>query len=109
MSALAERELKPPRGGKPLQGDELSALHKELGARWKLIDEHHLEGEFPFPDFQSALDFTVRVGGLAESVDHHPEICLTWGKARITIWTHSIGGLSEADFIFAARAEKLVG
>lgn len=109
MSALSERELKPPRGEKPLQGDELNALHKELGARWELIDDHHLEGEFSFPDFQSALDFTVRVGGLAESVDHHPEICLTWGKARITIWTHSIGGLSEADFIFAARAEKLAG
>jgi 4a-hydroxytetrahydrobiopterin dehydratase len=107
MSALAERELKPPRSGEPLKGSDLLALFQELGSGWELIEDHHLEKEFRFPDFQSTLDFTVRVGGLAESVDHHPEICLTWGKARITIWTHSIGGLSEADFVFAARAEQL--
>ena len=107
MRPLAKRELKPPRSGEPLVGVDLLALFQELGSGWELIEDHHLEKEFRFPDFQSALDFTVRVGGLAESVDHHPEICLTWGKARITIWTHSIGGLSEADFIFAARAEQL--
>jgi 4a-hydroxytetrahydrobiopterin dehydratase len=109
MSTLAERELKPPRSGEPLKGAELQALLQALNSDWELIDEHHLEKVFRFPDFQSALDFTVRVGGLAESVDHHPEICLTWGKARITIWTHSIGGLSEADFVFAARVEELTG
>jgi len=72
-----------------------------------MIDEHHLEKTFQFENFQQALDFTNAVGELAESVDHHPEICLTWGKAKITIWTHSIGGLSDADFIFAARCEEL--
>ncbi len=109
MSTLSERELKPPRSGEPLKGADVHTLLQELDSGWELIDEHHLEKEFHFPDFQSALDFTVRIGGLAESVDHHPEICLTWGKARITIWTHSIGGLCEADFVFAARAEQLAG
>ncbi len=108
MSELARRELKPPRkGAAPLKGDKLNAIREQLGGDWQIIDEHHLEKTFKFTDFQQALDFTNAVGELAESVDHHPEICLTWGKAKITIWTHSIGGLSEADFIFAARCDQL--
>jgi 4a-hydroxytetrahydrobiopterin dehydratase len=105
---LARRKFKPPRKGTaPLKGDELHAIHKLLEGDWQMIDEHHLEKTFQFENFQQALDFTNAVGELAESVDHHPEICLTWGKAKITIWTHSIGGLSDADFIFAARCEEL--
>lgn len=109
MSKLAERELNPPRDsvGSPLQGGELTEIHDQLGNGWLVVDEHHLEKEYKFKDFQSALDFTNKVGELAEAVDHHPEICLTWGKAKVTIWTHSIGGLSEADFVFAARADEL--
>jgi 4a-hydroxytetrahydrobiopterin dehydratase len=108
MSALASRELKPPaKGAEPLEGDELHALRQQLGDGWQVINEEHLEKTFKFADFREALDFTNDVGALAESVNHHPEICLTWGKAKITIWTHSIGGLSEADFIFAARCDQL--
>ncbi len=110
MSKLAERELNLPRNGEgsPLQGDVLTEIHDQLGNGWLVINEHQLEKEYKFKDFQSALDFTNKVGELAEAVDHHPEICLTWGKANVTIWTHSIGGLSEADFIFAARADQFV-
>jgi len=109
MSDLAQRELKPPRkkDAQPLQGDELGRLYQELGGDWQLHDAHHLEKTYKFKDFMGALSFTNRVGELAEAVDHHPEICLTWGKATITVWTHSIGGLSEADFIFAARTDLL--
>jgi 4a-hydroxytetrahydrobiopterin dehydratase len=108
MSELARRELKPPRkAAAPLIGNDLHAIRKKLGGSWQVIDEHHLEKTFEFANFQKALDFTNAVGALAEAVDHHPEICLTWGKAKITIWTHSIGGLSEADFIFAARCDEL--
>lgn len=108
MTSLAERELNPPRGGaEPLQGEDLQTLADELNSDWKVVDDHHLEKEYSFDDFQAALDFTNRVGELAEKADHHPEICLTWGKASITIWTHSIGGLSEADFVFAAKADQL--
>ena len=109
MSELANRELRPPRGDdKPLKGSELQNIFELLGNDWQVIDEHHLEKEYKFKNFQAALDFTNKVGGLAENVDHHPEICLTWGRARITIWTHSIGGLSEADFVFAAQADQFV-
>ena len=108
MSELASRELIPPRGGaiEPLKGTALQEYHTQLGEEWSVIQGHHLEREYRFKDFQTALAFTNQVGALAEQVDHHPEICLTWGRAKVTIWTHSIGGLSEADFIFAARCNE---
>lgn len=108
MSALADRELKPPRGEgvEPLKGQELEEMIAELNNDWQVAEEKRLEKTYEFDDFQEALDFTNKVGAMAEEVDHHPEICLTWGEASITIWTHSIGGLSEADFVFAARADR---
>lgn len=110
MSALAERELRPPRGSDAtaLQGKQLRELYDLLGNEWDLVDDHHLEKDYKFKDFKEALAFTNAVGELAESVDHHPEICLTWGRAKVTIWTHSVGGLSEADFVFAARSDLFV-
>jgi 4a-hydroxytetrahydrobiopterin dehydratase len=81
-------------------------MHEQLGNDWKVIDEHHLEKEYRFKNFREALDFTNRVGELAESVGHHPDIFLAWGKVRLTVWTHKIGGLSESDFIFAAKADR---
>jgi 4a-hydroxytetrahydrobiopterin dehydratase len=109
MKELASRELIPPRGGshQPLKGVDLQEIYTLLGNAWSLVEDHHLEREYGFKDFQTALDFTNQVGALAEEVDHHPEICLTWGRAKVTLWTHSLGGLSEADFIFAARCDQL--
>lgn len=108
MSALADRELKPPRGEgvEPLKGQELEDMLAELKSDWQVADGQRLEKTFKFEDFRQALAFANKVGEMAEEVDHHPEICLTWGRASITIWTHSIGGLSEADFVFAARADR---
>jgi 4a-hydroxytetrahydrobiopterin dehydratase len=109
MAGLADRPLKPPRGGgvEPLKGKAMDELASQLDEDWQVIDDHHLEKTYKFDGFQAALDFTNRVGELAESADHHPEICLAWGSAKVTIWTHSIGGLSEADFVFAARTDRL--
>jgi 4a-hydroxytetrahydrobiopterin dehydratase len=106
---LSQRDLKPPRDGNtlPLTGEELASLFELLGNHWIVLQDQRLAKEYKFSDFQGALEFTNRVGALAESVDHHPEICLSWGKVRITIWTHSIGGLSEADFVFAAKVDQL--
>jgi 4a-hydroxytetrahydrobiopterin dehydratase len=108
-SELAQRDLIPPHDEKvpALKGAQLESFLDLLGNQWQVLEEQRLEKEFKFKNFREALDFTNRIGELAESVDHHPEIWLTWGKARITIWTHSIGGLSEADFVFAARADQL--
>lgn len=108
MSDLASKACVPCKGGtRPLGGAALTALHAELGGGWQVVDDHQLERVFRFPDFQDALAFTNRVGELAESVNHHPDIELGWGKVKLSIWTHKIGGLTESDFIWAAKATRL--
>ena len=110
MTDLASKECIPCKGGvPPLEGEELDSLEQELGNDWQVVDGHHLVKTYKFDDFQQALDFTNRVGALAEEVNHHPEICVTWGKAKITIYTHKIDGLTESDFVWAAKADRLVG
>ena len=109
MSELAKLDCLPCKGGvPPLKGAEIEGLLARLNGAWKVIDEHHLEKEYRFKDFRQALDFTNQVGELAESVGHHPDIYLAWGKVGLTVWTHKIGGLNEADFIFAAKADTLL-
>jgi 4a-hydroxytetrahydrobiopterin dehydratase len=108
MSKLAEKECVPCKGSTaPLKGGDLSALAAELGADWKVVEEHHLEKEFKFKNFRDALAFTNRVGELAERLNHHPDIFLAWGQVKLSLWTHSIGGLSESDFVFAAKVGAL--
>ncbi len=105
---LAEKECIPCRGGvEPLKGEELDELAEQLGGGWEVVDGHRLEKTFEFGDFREALDFTNEVGELAEQVGHHPDIYLTYGEVKLTIWTHKIGGLAEADFIFAAKVDRI--
>lgn len=107
-SPLASRTCTPCRGGvPPLEGAELERLASELGGGWQIVNGHHLEKEFRFPDFAEALAFTNRVGGLAEEVNHHPDIELSWGRVKLTIYTHKIDGLNEADFVWAAKVDQL--
>ena len=108
MNALAQKECVPCKGGtSKLAGDPLTALLRQLPDGWHVREQHHLEKEFSFKDFREALGFTNRVGELAEAQGHHPDIYLTWGKVKLTIWTHKIDGLTESDFIFAAKADEL--
>ncbi|HZS09372.1 MAG TPA: 4a-hydroxytetrahydrobiopterin dehydratase [Blastocatellia bacterium] len=108
-SKLAKKTCVPCRGGVPaLKGKEITKLLKQLDG-WNVVDEHHLEKTYNFPDFAEALDFTNQVGELAEEEDHHPDIYLAWGKVGITIWTHKVGGLTESDFILAAKIDELPG
>ncbi len=108
MSDLADKECVPCRGGTPpLAGAELAELERRLGGGWRVVDGHHLEKEYKFPDFEQALAFTNRIGELAEQVDHHPNIFLTWGRVKIELWTHKIDGLTESDFVWAAKADRL--
>ena len=107
MSILAEGTCIPCRGGvPPLKGEELDALQEKLGNGWQIINEHHLEKEYIFADFRQALDFTVKVGEVAENQGHHPDIYLAWGKVKLTIWTHKIDGLTESDFILGAKVDR---
>ena len=104
---LAERRCVPCRGGvPPLAGEELRKLQDQV-PDWRVIDEHHLEKSFLFPDFQQALDFVNRVGALAEEQGHHPDLYLTWGQVKAQIYTHKVNGLTESDFILAAKIDRL--
>lgn len=107
MSLLAAKTCVPCRGGvPPLKGQEIAPLAREL-RDWQVVEEHHLFKSYQFPDFRTALDFVNRVGELAEEQGHHPDILLAWGKVEITIWTHKINGLTESDFILAAKIDAL--
>ena len=107
MSELASKTCVPCRGGVPaLKGVELENLKKQLPG-WNVVSDHHLHRRFDFPDFVQALAFVNKVGELAEQQGHHPDILLTWGKVEITIWTHKVDGLTESDFILAAKIDQL--
>jgi 4a-hydroxytetrahydrobiopterin dehydratase len=108
MSDLAEKRCIPCEGGiPPLKGAELEQLSSQVGPEWSVINDHHIHRDFSFPDFASALAFTNQVGELAEAEGHHPNIELTWGHVGITIYTHKIDGLTESDFILAAKINQL--
>jgi 4a-hydroxytetrahydrobiopterin dehydratase len=105
--ALSEKSCVPCRGGVPPLGpEEIAPLAREV-ERWAVVDNHHIERGFDFPDFKSALNFVNRVGTLAEDEGHHPDLHLSWGRVGVSIWTHKIDGLSESDFILAAKIDLL--
>ena len=110
MTSLADKTCVPCRGGvPPLKGKELEEIQHQLPehAQWKVVNEHHLVRGYKFPDFRTALAFVNKVGALAEEQGHHPDILLGWGKAEITTWTHAVNGLTESDFILAAKIDRL--
>ncbi|MFY9753214.1 MAG: 4a-hydroxytetrahydrobiopterin dehydratase [Candidatus Acidiferrales bacterium] len=106
MSDLANKTCLPCRGGvPPLAGKELEALAAQV-PEWKVTEGHHISRAYAFPDFAQALAFVNRAGAVAEEQGHHPDILLGWGKAVVTTWTHKIDGLTESDFIFAAKIDR---
>jgi len=106
MSELAKKECVPCKGGvPPLTRAQFAPLLKQL-AGWTVERDHHLTKSYTFPDFAKALAFVNRIGEMAEKQGHHPDIYLAWGKVRIDIWTHKIDGLTDSDFIFAAKADE---
>ncbi len=107
MSQLAAKTCVPCTGGvPPLAGEDLKRLQREV-PQWEVVNGHHLKRKFSFPDFRTTLTFVNKVGEIAEQQGHHPDIFLTWGKAEITIWTHKIDGLTESDFILAAKIDQV--
>lgn len=107
MAELADKTCVPCRGGTPpLEGAELESLHHQLPG-WEVAGGHHLRREFHFNNFREALDFVNRTGEIAEDQNHHPDIDFGWGRATVTVFTHTIDGLTESDFIFAAKVDLL--
>ncbi|OGQ21421.1 MAG: 4a-hydroxytetrahydrobiopterin dehydratase [Deltaproteobacteria bacterium RIFCSPLOWO2_02_FULL_44_10] len=108
MVSLAEKNCISCKGGvAPLKGEALRLLQCDLGNNWNIVEDHHLEKEFSFKNFKEALAFTNKIGALAEEQGHHPDVFLSWGKVKIHIWTHKIDGLTENDFILAAKIDQL--
>lgn len=109
-ATLSQKECLPCKGGTPpLAGEELYKLYAELGADWQLVNDHHLEKEYKFKGYAPAVAFTNVVASLAEEQNHHPDLLLAYGKVKVSVWTHKIDGLTESDFVFAAKIEELFG
>jgi 4a-hydroxytetrahydrobiopterin dehydratase len=107
MSNLSNRKcVACDSGTAPLSRIETKPLFEQLRG-WEVIDNHHLRKSLSFKDFRSALEFVNRVGELAEREGHHPDLYLSWGKARIELWTHKVNGLTESDFVMAAKIDAL--
>lgn len=107
MTDLAEQTCVPCRGGvPPMEADEAERLLAKLDDAWSVVETHHLEREFEFPDFADALAFTNAIGAIAEEQGHHPDIHLSWGRVGVEIWTHKIDGLTESDFVLAAKFDR---
>jgi 4a-hydroxytetrahydrobiopterin dehydratase len=105
---LAQRHCQPCKGNvPPMKGADLAHYRNQLGEGWNVIGEHHLEKEFKVQDWREAVALTDRIADLADQEDHHPDILLQWGKVKVTLWTHKINGLSENDFILAARIDRV--
>jgi 4a-hydroxytetrahydrobiopterin dehydratase len=104
--SLSEKHCVPCKGGvPPLKGEDLLKLHTQVSG-WTVADEHHLTKEYRFPDFKTALAFVNAVGEIAEAEGHHPDLYLAWGKVGVKTWTHKIDGLTESDFILAAKIDE---
>src|SRR5215469_4028201 len=105
--SLAQKHCVPCRGGVPqLMGEELDKMKQQVTG-WEVVDGHQLQKSFALPAFRTALDFVNRIGETAEQEGHHPDIFLAWGKVEVKIWTHKINGLTESDFILAAKIDEL--
>ena len=106
MSELAKKKCIPCQGGVPaLRGPALEALHRELAGEWKVLEAHHLEKEYEFRSYKDVMAFVNQVAKLAEEQVHHPEMYVAFRKVTVKVWTHKIDGLTESDFVFAAKID----
>jgi 4a-hydroxytetrahydrobiopterin dehydratase len=107
-SDLAGRECVPCTvGTPPMSTRERDRYLAQLGRGWRVVNDHHLEKEIEVPTFRKALAFANAVGEVAEAAGHHPDIFLSYDKVRLSVFTHKIDGLSEADFVLAAKIDQL--
>lgn len=108
QSPLSKHKCAPCKGqDHVLNTSNIIELQKQLSTDWKIIENHHLEKSYLFKNFQEALAFTNKIGALAEQEGHHPDIFLSYGKVTLQLWTHKIKGLSENDFILAAKIDDM--
>ena len=108
MSTLADKYCTPCRASaQPLKGTALDTLLQQLDGSWSIVSEHHLTKTFKLANFSEALALVNQIGRIAEEEGHHPDFYLAWGQVRIEMWSHSIDGLTESDFILCAKIDRL--
>ena len=108
MNELAARKCEPcDNATKALKGTRLQEMKRKLAnPKWKLV-KGKLEQEYKFKYFKQALAYTNKVGAVAAKIGHHPNISLTYGEVKIQLWTHKANGLTENDFVLAAKIDQL--
>jgi 4a-hydroxytetrahydrobiopterin dehydratase len=108
--SIAQRTCTPCRGGVPPLTETQAAGYLAQTPGWELLEESRvIRRTFKFASFRDSLGFVAKVGELAETQGHHPEICFAWGRATVTLETRKIKGLHENDFIMAAKINALAG
>lgn len=109
MSELARKKCIPCEGNVlPLTPEEAQEMQKHLSEDWALIDEAHLLAKsFHFPNFKKTMEFVNKVAEIAEEEGHHPDLTVSYGDVTVELMTHAIGGLSENDFILAAKIDEI--
>lgn len=106
LTTLADAECVPRTDGAPLDAMAIAPLLATLPG-WTVVDDHHLFRRFERPDFATALQLVNAIGAAAEAVQHHPDLRLGWGRVEVELHTHDLGGLCRADFVLAARIERI--
>ena len=105
---LTKKKCKPCEGGvSALNQNEIAELRKHIADDWKVINNSKILKEFSFVNYLHTIDFVNKVADLAEKEGHHPVMHVYYGRIEIELWTHAIDGLSENDFILAAKIDKL--
>jgi 4a-hydroxytetrahydrobiopterin dehydratase len=106
-SELAQKRCVPCEGGTPpLTGVQVEPLLRQLDG-WEVVEGKKLTKSFRFGNFVEAVDFVNKITPVAEAEGHHPDLVVRWGEVRVELWTHAVGGLSENDFIMAAKIDQV--
>lgn len=106
---LSDKKCVPCEGGiSPFSLENLFEYQKQVNEDWRVADEgKKIKRDFTFGDFKEAMGFINKVADIAEAEGHHPDISISYNRVTISLWTHAIGGLSENDFIMAAKIDSI--
>ena len=109
MIYLSDKKCVACEGGTPSLGEaEIASYLAQLKGGWQVVENKKIKKEFKFKNFKEALAFVNNIAGIAEAESHHPDIYIFYNRVNIELWTHAVNGLSENDFIVAAKIDKLV-
>lgn len=106
---LKQMKCVPCEGGvKPLKGQTITDYLNKLGPGWSVVGEKLIRKEFPFINFRHGMTFLNKIAAIAEQEGHHPDVCISYSKVQVELFTHAINGLSENDFILAAKIDDII-